>query len=302
MLRKVVLLLKDHRVLSASQCGVDEVVLPELRSRGLADPASDRLQHVEHATVDRVALLLHQLHALRDEPVEGSRAGIDDKAALLPHFRDAVMDVSVVHQRALRLWHHARPLYLHRPPAADVMLAQYEPLQRGALLCLEGGHRQPDDEQVYAFHLHVVKRPSEHGEVFGCLAIALVHLLGVEDVSRQMNIGPDLIDQPIDRDAHRLAPAAHRVRRFIAFGRIGDRWEVRAPEVASVHTRNEFRVAEADIERAYDGFHAFLQSASRTLQGSLFAPFLSSRNRAFWAGLSASGHTVGALHCDYVAT
>jgi hypothetical protein len=33
---------------------------------------------------------------------------------------------------------------------------------------------------------------------------------------------------------------------------------VRAPDLASVHTRNEFGVAEANIERAYDGFHAFL--------------------------------------------
>src|SRR5258705_11653606 len=117
-----------------------------------------------------------------------------------------------------------------------------------------------------------------------------------------MNIGPYLVNQSIDGDAHRLAPAAHRVRRFIAFGRIGDRREVRAPDLASIHTGNEFRVAEANIERADDGFHAFLQSASRALQGSSLAPFLSSRNRAFWAGLSASGHTVGALHCDYVAT
>src|SRR5438128_12547992 len=117
-----------------------------------------------------------------------------------------------------------------------------------------------------------------------------------------MNIGPDLIDQPIDRDAHRLAPATHRVRRFIVFGRIGERWEVRAPDLASVHTRNEFRVAEADIERADHGFHAFLRSASRALQGSPLAPILSSRNRAFWTGLSASGRTAGTLHCDYRAT
>ena len=33
-----------------------------------------------------------------------------------------------------------------------------------------------------------------------------------------------------------------------------------------------------------------------------FAAFLPSLNRAFWAGLSASGRTVGALHCDYGAT
>ena len=48
--------------------------------------------------------------------------------------------------------------------------------------------------------------------------------------------------------------------------------------------------------------HAFLQSASKSLQGSPFAPFLSSRNRAFWVGLSASGRTLGALHCDYSVT
>jgi hypothetical protein len=30
---------------------------------------------------------------------------------------------------------------------------------------------------------------------------------------------------------HRLAPAAHRVRRFIVLGRIGDRWEVRAAHI-----------------------------------------------------------------------
>src|SRR6266851_4460564 len=114
---------------------------------------------------------------LRDQPVEGSRPGIDDEAPFLPDFRDPVMDVPVIHQRALRLWHHARPLHLHRLPAADVV--------------------------------------------------------------------------------------------------------------------------PADIERADDGFHAFLQSASRALQGSPFAPFLSSRNQAFSMGLSASGRTVGALHCDY---
>src|SRR6266567_201961 len=101
MLRKVVLLLKDHRVLPSTQRVVDEVVFPALRPRSLADPARDRMQHVEHATVDRVALLLHQLHALRDQPVESSRAGIDDEAPLLPDFRYAAMDMSVVHQRAL---------------------------------------------------------------------------------------------------------------------------------------------------------------------------------------------------------
>jgi hypothetical protein len=70
---------------------------------------------------------------------------------------------------------------------------------------------------------------------------------------------------------------------------------VRAPDLASVHTQNELRVAEANIERADDGFHAFLQSASRALQGSPLARFLSSRNRAFWVGLSASSRTAGAL-------
>ena len=45
--------LKDHRVLSSTQRVVDEVVLPELRPRGLADSARDCLQHVEHAAVVR---------------------------------------------------------------------------------------------------------------------------------------------------------------------------------------------------------------------------------------------------------
>jgi hypothetical protein len=42
----------------------------------------------------------------------------------------------------------------------------------------------------------------------------------------------------------------------------------------------------------------------RSLRGSLIdpAPFLSNRNRAFWMGLSASGRTVGTLHCDCSAT
>jgi hypothetical protein len=48
--------------------------------------------------------------------------------------------------------------------------------------------------------------------------------------------------------------------------------------------------------------HAFLQSASRSLQGSPFPALLSGQNRAFWAGLSASGRTVGTLHCDCSAT
>ena len=38
-----------------------------------------------------------------------------------------------------------------------------------------------------------------HGKVLGHLAIALVHLLGAEDVGRQMNIGSDFVDQAVDR-------------------------------------------------------------------------------------------------------
>ena len=47
---------------------------------------------------------------------------------------------------------------------------------------------------------------------------------------------------------------------------------------------------------------SLLPKSIKGTQGSPFAPFLSSRNRAFWAELSASGRTVGALHYDYSAT
>ena len=61
----------------------------------------------------------------------------------------------------------------------------------GAATAQAEGDWQPYDEQVDSFHLHVVQRSSEHGKVLGRLAIALVHLLGVEDVSRQMNISKE---------------------------------------------------------------------------------------------------------------
>ena len=78
---------------------------------------------------------------------------------------------------------------------------------------------------------------------------------------------------------HRLVPVAHRVRFFITFGRIGDRWKV-APDLAAVYAGNEFRLTEAKIECPVDRFHALLQCASMALQDNPFAPFLFMRNRA----------------------
>ena len=140
------------------------------------------------------------------------------------------------------------------------MRSEHQPLKCGAFLGLERSHRQPDDQQVYTFHPHVVQSSSEHGKVLRRLAIALMHLLGVKDIGRQMHIGPYFVDQPIDRDAHGLAPTAHRIDRFIAFGRIGDRRKVRTPDLTSVDSYNKFGVAKTNIECPDDRFHAFLRS------------------------------------------
>ena len=75
----------------------------------------DQAQHVGHAAVGRVALLLHQPHALRDQPVEGPGTLVDDQALLLADLGHLLVDAGVVHQRALRLCDRQRLGYLTAP-------------------------------------------------------------------------------------------------------------------------------------------------------------------------------------------
>ena len=191
---EVVGLLEYHRGLAGPQRHVDGVQIAEGRADVLGDLGGEQLQHVCDTPIHGVALLLHQSHALGDEPVEGSRTRIDDQAALLGDLAQLAVGVRVEGQRALRLGNGQRTHHTDLLAAADIVLARHDPLQ-GRLLHREQRHRKPDDQQVDLALPHRAQRTAQQRHVLRRLDVVVVQLRRPEGVGREPDLGTDFIEE-----------------------------------------------------------------------------------------------------------